>query len=284
MTGDIPGDQASPLRAAVASAPRPPRVVAITSGKGGVGKTTLAANLGLELARAGRRVVLVDGDLGLANLAILFNLAPRLTLNDVVDGSCTLADAAMELRPGLSLIPAAPGVASLAELSAERRSALLAEIEAFGERADVVLLDTGAGIGATVLALLGLAHRILLVTTHEPTALSDAYGVFKSAHVRELGPVDLVVNLAASHVHARETHTRLARLTERFLGTSPTLAAIVPREDCVAEAVVRQEPLARIFPYARATRAITALARYLIDTTGTNHARTPFSLALPVRR
>jgi len=278
-------DQAGRLRARVAA--RRARVITVTSGKGGVGKTTLVANLGLELARLGRRVLLLDGDLGLANLAILFNQAPKRTLEDAVAGRCRVEDAVLQVREGLGLIPGASGVARLAELPPAERTALLGEIARLGAEADVLVIDTGAGIGTTVQELVALADRAFLVTTHEPTALSDAYGLLKT--VRK-GPgaaprVDLVVNMAQSHVHARDTHGRLARLTERFMGFTPDLVAVIPRDDAVGEAVVRQEPLTRIYPYAQATRAIAALARLLVDTRGTDHAPThSSSLAVPVRR
>lgn len=279
-------DQAGRLRARVAG--RRTRVVTVTSGKGGVGKTSIVANLGLELARLGRSVLMLDGDFGLANLAILFNLSPRRTLEDALAGRCALEEVVLTVSDRLRLLPAASGVARLADLPEADRAALLAEIARLGAGSDLLLVDTGAGIGPTVLALVALADRALLVTTHEPTALSDAYGLLKSIRkgIAGGGPrIDVVVNLAATHVQARDTHARLTRLTERFLGFAPDLAAIVPRDEAVGEAIVRQQPLSRIYPYAQATRAIAALARTLADTRGPDHATTLSTpLALPVRR
>ncbi|MBI4247845.1 MAG: MinD/ParA family protein, partial [Candidatus Rokubacteria bacterium] len=264
------------------------RVVTVTSGKGGVGKTTLVANLGLELARLDRHVLMLDGDLGLANLAILFNQAPKRTLDDVLAGRCGLEDVVLTVADRLSLLPAGSGVAQMAELPDEARDRLLGDIARFGAGSDVLLIDTGAGIGEIVLALIALADRALVVTTHEPTALSDAYGLLKTIR-RGLGGggprVEIVVNMAASHVQARETHGRLIRLTERFLGFAPALAAVIPRDEVVGEAIVRQQPLTRVYPYAQATRAIASLARLLADTRGPDHAITHSSpLAVPVRR
>ena len=279
-------DQAGRLRTRVAA--RRARVVTVTSGKGGVGKTTLVANLGLEVARLGRRVLLLDGDLGLANLAILFNQAPKRTLEDALAGRCTVDDVVIEVREGLGLIPSANGVARLAELEPAERAALLGEIARLGAEADLLVIDTGAGIGSTVQELVGLADRAFLVTTHEPTALSDAYGLLKAVRrsTSNSAPrVDLVVNMAQSHVHARDTHGRLTRLTERFLGFAPDLVAVIPRDEAVGEAIVRQEPLTRIYPYAPATRAIAAFARLLVDSRGPDHATAhSTTLAVPVRR
>lgn len=278
-------DQAGRLRARVAA--RQPRVVTITSGKGGVGKTTVVANLGLELARLGRRVLMLDGDFGLANLAILFNLAPKRTLEDAIAGRCRLNEIILEAGPNLALIPAASGAAQLAEMAPTERAGVLRAIGELGAGVDILLIDTGAGIGSTVQALVAMADRALLVTTHEPTALSDAYGLIKSIRRRATGGprLDVVVNMAASHVQARETYARLARLTERFLGFVPELAAVIVRDDAVGEAIIKQQPLTRIYPYANATRAIASLARVLVDPRGSDHATTNDStLAVSVRR
>lgn len=279
-------DQASRLRTRVAA--RRGRVVTVTSGKGGVGKTTLVANLGLELARLGRRVLLLDGDLGLANLAFLFNQTPKRTLEDVLGGRCAVGDIVLKIREGLDLIPSATGGARLAELEPAERAAMLGEIARLGAEVDVLIIDTGAGIGGTVQDLIAFADRTFLVTTHEPTALFDAYGLLKVA--RRGGPdgaprVDIVVNMAQGQEHARETHGRLATLTERFLGFVPDLAAVIPRDESVGAAILRQEPLTRIYPYAPATRAIAAFARIFVDSRGADHG-TPHSptLAVPVRR
>ena len=277
-------DQAGNLRTRVSA--RRARVITITSGKGGVGKTTLVANLGLEIARLGRRVLLLDGDLGLANLAILFNQAPRRTLEDVLAGRCSMQDVVLSVRDDLAVLPGAAGVARLAELPDEERRPLLGEIARLGTEYDLLLIDTGAGIGTTVQELVALADRAFLVTTHEPTALSDAYGLLKAVRRPTGGPrIEIVVNMAETYAQARDTHNRLIRLTERFMGLTPGLAAVIPRDTAVGQAIARQEPLTRVYPYAPATRAIAALARLLVDTRGTEHAHTSnVPLAVSVRR
>jgi len=283
---DHTNDQAGRLRARVAG--RRARIVTVTSGKGGVGKTTLVANLGLELARLGKSVLMFDGDLGLANLAILFNQAPKRTLEDALAGRCGLEDIVLTINERLTLLPASSGATRLADLGDDDRAGLVNDIARLGSGSDVLLIDTGAGIGAIVQALVGVADRALLVTTHEPTALSDAYGLLKSIR-RGLaggGPrLEIVVNMAHSHAQARDTHARLGRLTERFLGFTPPLVAVVPRDEAVGEAIVRQEPLTRVYPYAQATRAIAALARLMADNRGSDHATShSIPLAVPVRR
>jgi flagellar biosynthesis protein FlhG len=278
-------DQATRLRSRVDGTRRRTRIITVTSGKGGVGKTSIVANVGLELAKSGASVLLLDGDLGLANLSILFNLAPKADLEDVLEDRCRLSDIVLEVNPRLKLIPAASGAAALAELPEERRQALIGEVEALGHGNDFLLIDTGAGISSTVLALIGMAEHTFVVTTQEPTALSDAYAIIKAARARGTSRLDVIVNLALSHVAARDTHGRLARLTERFLGFTPPLAAVVPRDEAVGTAILRQQPLSIVYPYSTATRAVAALARLLNDDkVGPRHERTHISLAVPDRR
>src|SRR5262249_2696267 len=152
----------------------------------------------------------------------------------------------------------------------------------------VLLIDTGAGIGATVQALVGLADRAFLVITHEPTSLSDAYGLLKSIRKGIAGggpPLEIVVNMAASHAPAPATHARLGRAPDRSPGVTPALVGVAPRDESVGEAIVRQEPLTRVYPYAQATRAIAALARLMADTRGLDHGTShSIPLAVPVRR
>lgn len=275
-------DQASRMRARASAARL--RTITVTSGKGGVGKTSLVANLALELTRGGATVLVLDGDLGLANLSILFNVAPRYDLEDVIEGRRLLSDVVVDVVPGLRLIPASSGATALVELSTERRLELMTQVRSFGTGTDYLLIDTGAGISPTVLGLVGAADRTLVVTTHEPTALSDAYALIKAVRARGAQRLDVIVNMAQSHTQARETHARLVRITERFLGFTPGLVAVIPRDNCVGESVVRQEPLTIIYPYAPATRAVAGLARLLQDDTGSSHERAFVSLAVPVRR
>jgi flagellar biosynthesis protein FlhG len=249
-----------------------------------VGKSSLAVNLALILARQGRRVLLLDGDLGLANLAILLNMAPRRDLEDVVRGRCRLEEIILAGPRGIRLIPAASGAASLADLGAAERRSLLEELERLSDGADFLLIDTGAGISATVIQLVGMARRALVVTSHEPTAFSDAYSLIKV--VRHRAPsvrLELVVNMARSFTQGRETHQRLTRLTERFLAYPVPLAAVIPWDDCVGKAVVLQEPLTEIFPYSPATQALVALTNTLqINAEESDGKASAHPLAVPI--
>jgi flagellar biosynthesis protein FlhG len=265
--------------------PRGPcRTIAITSGKGGVGKSSLAANLGLILARQGRRVFLLDGDLGLANLSIILNLSPRQDLEDVVRGRCRLQDIIVSGPRGILLIPAASGAPSLADLSLEERRNLVEELSGVGDGADFLLIDTGAGIAPIVTTLVGMAERALVVTTHEPTAFADAYSMIKV--IRHRTPavrIELVVNMVRSLAQGRETHQRLTRMTERFLAHPVPLAAVVPWDECVGKAVELQQPLTEVFPYSPATQALVALTKtFHPNAEERNGKASAHSLAVPL--
>ncbi len=206
-----PPDQAARLRHPLHE--RRSWTLAVTSGKGGVGKTSVAVNLALAWAQAGRRTCLLDGDLGLANVDVLLNLHPRFSLRDVVAGAKTLEDVALQGPAGLRVIPAASGVEALASLTAPARRALLSRLQGLGTLADVAVLDTGAGISRTVLSLVLAADAALILTTPEPTALTDAYAMVKILTQRRADlPLHIVVNLAEHAAHAREVHTHMERI------------------------------------------------------------------------
>ncbi len=257
-----PPDQAARLRHPLHE--RRSWTLAVTSGKGGVGKTSVAVNLALAWAQAGRRTCLLDGDLGLANVDVLLNLHPRFSLRDVVAGAKTLEDVALQGPAGLRVIPAASGVEALASLTAPARRALLSRLQGLGTLADVAVLDTGAGISRTVLSLVLAADAALILTTPEPTALTDAYAMVKILTQRRADlPLHIVVNLAEHAAHAREVHTHMERIVRRFLSREVPLAGWIPRDACVERAVREQRPLSVYYPYARATEAIHRIAHSL---------------------
>jgi flagellar biosynthesis protein FlhG len=253
-------DQAAGLRSALGT--RRGWSLAVTSGKGGVGKTSVAVNLALAYALAGTRTCLLDGDLGLANVDVLLNIHPAYSLRDVVAGTKELEEVAVPGPAGLQVLPAASGVEALANLTGPAQRTLLERFRGLAELAEVTVLDTGAGISRTVLSLTSAADEVLLLTTPEPTALTDAYAMVKLITQRRPEvPLHLVVNLVDSTDQAQAVHTTLDRITRRFLHRVVPLAGWIPRDACVERAVREQRPLALYFPYARATEAIQRLAR-----------------------
>lgn len=248
-----------------APAPSLAQAIAVTSGKGGVGKTNLAVNLAVCLARLGRRTCLLDGDLGLANADILCNLTPRLTLEQVINGRCRLAEAMLLAPGGFRLIPGACGVARLADIDGADRLALLRQLAALDHVADQLVIDTGAGLGANVLAFVAAASRALVVTTPEPTAMTDAYGMIKALTARApaLG-ISLVVNMSSGAEEGRTVFDRINRVSRTFLGRTVDYAGSVPRDDTVGEAIRHRVPFALYAPDGPATAAVDALARALL--------------------
>jgi flagellar biosynthesis protein FlhG len=267
VRGASPADAVPRLWRPAAANSRPQRLaaaIAVTSGKGGVGKTNLAVNLAVCLARIGQRVCLLDADLGLANADVLCNLTPRLTLEHVVGGRCRLADAMLMAPGGFRLIPGACGVARLADLDGAARGDLLEQFHALDRVADSLVIDTAAGLGANVLAFAAAAGRVLVVTTPEPTAMTDAYAMIKalSRHAPELR-IDLVVNMAESTAESTSVHERMSRVARTFLDRGVDLAGWVPADPAVREAVRHRVPFTVYAPESRAARAMDRLARHV---------------------
>ena len=263
-----------PVRAQPA---RPLRVFAFTSGKGGVGKTNLTVNLAVSWARAGRQVLVVDGDLGLANVDILLDEAPTHSLRDVLAGTHRASDVLLRSAYGPTLLPGASGTATMADLDAAQRMALITALDGLEEEAatrfDTVLVDTGAGIGRNALFFAAAAEEVCVVTTPEPTALADAYAAIKSL-VRQCGVrhVALVVNQAAQAADARDVYQRLSSVCGRFLPVVLELAGWVPADPHVHEAVMVQRPVVVQYPTAPASRAIVELSDRLLMRTAPRQA------------
>lgn len=258
------------------------KVVAVTSGKGGVGKTFLSANLAAALARRGLKVLVLDADLGLANLDVVLNLYPKLTLHDVFTGKATLEDAIVKAPGGFSVLLAGSGMVEYSRLTPEVRDDFLKLIGDVVPRYDVVLLDTGAGISDVVLFALSLASEILLVATPEPTSLTDAYATIKvlaAQQQRQL--VRLVVNQAQRPGDGKAITTQLQAVLNRFLApksptadpSRPPVPAVrlvhmgdVPVDQAVKEAVMRRQLLLAHTPGSTAALAVVQIAGRLVET------------------
>ncbi len=266
-------EQAAGLSDAAAGE-RPARLpvpfVLVSGGKGGVGKTTLTANLGIELRRAGRRVLLVDFDLGLANLNVLLRLSVRRSVEDLLAGDARLSDCIVRGPLGVELLPAGSGNAAMGRPDRARRARLFDALAAASADYDLVLGDAAAGIGADGLAFALAAHRVLAVTTGEPAALTDAYGLVKALHAWavehavDVPTPELVVNLAAGADDAESTAAKLRAVCERFLARAPQLAGWLPRCQAVAQSAFTQRPFVLAAPDALSSRQVARLARRVL--------------------
>ena len=246
------------------------RITAVTSGKGGVGKTFMAANLAAALARRGERVLVLDADLGLANLDVVLNLYPKITLHDVFTGKAELNDAILPAPGGFSVLLAGSGLVEYSRLTTEVREQLLAVIQKVAPRFDHILLDTGAGISDVVLYAVSLADEVLVVATPEPTSLTDAYATIKVlATQQQRRVIRLVVNQASRAGEGRVIRGQLQQVVDRFVsnGTDTPLKlellGEVPHDPAVREAVQRRQLLLDTMPGCAAATALGGIAEKL---------------------
>ena len=240
-------------------------IVGFLSGKGGVGKTNVAANVAVAARGLGAKVLLVDGDLGLANVDVLFGLASPRSVADVVAGECSLEEAVVEGPRGVHVLPAASGRSDLSAKRPGELAPVLVPLLAATSRYDLVVVDLGAGIGPTAVGLAACCDRAILVTTPEPTSLADAYATLKvlGRESPDLA-VEVLVNVVKNAREARATHDRLERLAQRFLGAAPPLIGYLPRDARLAEAVRLQRPVVEAFPLAESSRGLVHLAGRLL--------------------
>ena len=238
------------------------RIVAVTSGKGGVGKSNVAVNLAIRLAQMGRRIVLLDGDLGTANVDVLCNLPPGQSLARVVAGQQTLAQALVDAPGGFRLVRGASGLAQLAALGEFDRTRLMRQIQELEEDADLVLIDTGAGVSPNVLGFAMGADQLLVVTTPEPTAVTDAYAVIKTTHAkRQDMAVHILVNMVRDSAEGRKVFHRLDAVCRRFLDLNVRYAGHVLWDPNVSIAVRRRQPFMLANPRSPASACIDQLAQ-----------------------
>jgi flagellar biosynthesis protein FlhG len=267
-------DQATNLRSLVAT-PRTPeqpasplRVIAVTSGKGGVGKTNISANMAVLAARMGKRVLIIDADLGLANVEIVFGLKPRYHMGDLLTSSISIDDVLIEAPHGVKILPAGSGVQGLTQLSPEDKLRFVTALEPVQDKFDIVIVDTGAGIGDNVLFFVGAAQEALLVVSPEPTSLVDAYATVKvlsqKAGVRHF---NVIINPVVDELPAREIFNKLTQVTSRFLSASVKHLGYIPRDENLHRAIMAQRPLVDAFPHSPASRAMSTIADKLFNET-----------------
>ena len=244
-----------------------PRIFAVASGKGGVGKTWLAVTLTHALAGSGRRALLFDGDLGLANVDVQLGLLPQQDLGSVLNGRATLRQAVMRYdRGGFDILPGMSGSGGLAALPPSRLVELGRDLRGFASAYDVTVIDLGAGLDRTVRRLSQLADCCLVVTTGEPTALTDAYAFIKLTALERPGaPFRIIVNMAASAADGQRTYDTLLRACRSFLRIEPPLAGIVRRDRRVADAIRSQTPLLTRFPGSEAAADVETIAGRLLS-------------------
>src|ERR671927_145407 len=243
------------------------KVLSFTSGKGGVGKTHIVVNLAYALQSLGARVMLLDADLGLANVDVLLGLAPRFTIQDVLEGHKALDDVLVTGPAGMLILPATSGVPELADLNEVQRLQLLTVLENLEQDIDFLLIDTGAGISANVMYFNMAAQDIVVVVTPEPTSITDAYALMKVLCTKyDEKHFKVIMNNVAHANEAKEAFRRLHLVAERFLNVSLDYLGFILHDASFSQAVRQQKALLDIYPSSAAAPGFRALARQLLDT------------------
>lgn len=244
-----------------------PLVLSVTSGKGGVGKTNLSVNLAYTLQRMGKRVLLMDADLGLANVDILLGLAPEYNIFHLVYDEKNLEQVLVRTEYGFSILPAASGVPEMLKLSTGQKLELIEALEPLGQELDILIVDTGAGIGDNVIYFNLAVQERILVLTPEPTSLTDAYAAVKVLHNQHgVQKFRVVVNMAADPKQAKQTFQRLAAACDKFLdGVSLDLVGSLPHDPAVRKAVARQVPFCHALPSSTAALAMKKIAENILS-------------------
>ncbi|MBW8034335.1 MAG: MinD/ParA family protein [Planctomycetes bacterium] len=240
------------------------RVIAITSGKGGVGKTNIAANLAICLAASNKKVVLFDADLGLGNIDVIMNINSRYNLTQVISGQKELHEIINIAHAGVDVICAGSGIAELANINQFQLQRLIDELEELENNTDILIIDTGAGISNTVMNFCTAADNVLVVTTPEPTAMTDAYAMIKVLAARNFdGRISLVVNMANSIPEGKRIYRQVADVAMRFLNLPVYEAGIICKNDQVTKSVKSRKPVVLNYPKAKVTSEIAAMAARL---------------------
>lgn len=245
-----------------------PRVFSVTSGKGGVGKTNIVANLALAFTRMGKKVLIFDSDLGLANIDIIFGIHPKYNISHVVSGEKELMDIIAETSSGIGIIPAMSGEENMSELSEGQKLILLSEFESIENVYDVVLVDTAAGISNNVIYFNLAAEECIVVVTGEPTSITDAYGIIKVLFGHGAKHFKLLINMVSDEDEAKSVYFTLSQAAARFLkGAVTEYLGFVPADKRVKESVIARTPLLEKFPDSPSAKAISSLAGKLIGST-----------------
>ena len=243
-----------------------PCIVTISSGKGGVGKTTVAVNLSLCLSLAGKRVLLIDGDLGLANVDVVLGLNVRHTIRETVQEGRDLKDTLMRIAPGFSVLPASSGVPEMTRLSSQDQELLLSSLEGVAEDFDYVLVDTAAGIGESVLWFNNWVNKHCIIFSPDPTSMTDAYALIKVLTTRyDKKNFYLIVNQVESVKEGKEIFLNMESVLTRFLGITPKFLGSIPRDNAVIRGVRSQQPFLQKEPDSRAARALKQLSRGFVE-------------------
>ncbi|WP_157516076.1 MinD/ParA family protein [Pseudohalioglobus lutimaris] len=239
----------------------PMKVIAVTSGKGGVGKTSVAVNLAISMAKLGRRVILFDADLSLANVDVALGLRPRFDISHVLDGEKSLEDVMLEGPSGVRIIPAASGIGALSRLSEQQQAGLISAFSEMSVPVDTLVVDTAAGLDSSVLRFSSACQDIIVVVCDEPTSITDAYAMIKVLN-QDCGvkSFNLLSNMVENEAHGKNLFAKMDKVVGRFLDVKLSYLGAVPRDHQMRRAIREQVAVSHTYPFCMSARAITRLA------------------------
>ncbi|WP_196599521.1 MinD/ParA family protein [Pectinatus frisingensis] len=243
-----------------------PYIIAITSGKGGVGKTNFTVNLAIALSRMGKRVLIIDADLGLANVEVILGCSSRYTMMDLLNSDISLAQIILEGPAGIKYISGGSGIEQMSDLSVTTRELLIQKLYACETVADIILVDTGAGVGRNVLDFLLSSDEIILLTTPEPTALTDAYAVIKACRAKtDFLNIKFVINKIYDESEGIDVGMKLIETTRRFLQVNVSYLGMIYDDRNMTNAIKKQVPLLLSYPDTIAAKCINSIAKAVLQ-------------------
>jgi len=241
------------------------KVISITSGKGGVGKTNVTANLAVALAGMGKSVVILDADLGLGNVDVLFGIIPKYTIEHVILGEKTIQEIMVEGPRGIRILPTGSGSEDMTHLMPEQKMVFLSELDQLEKSVDIFLIDTGAGISSNVLYFNTVAQEILVVATADPTSVTDAYAIMKILSQRHgEKKFRLLINMARTTQESKDVYRKLTMVSNQFLNISIDYCGFIPQDDYLRMAVLEQKSVVDFYPQAKSSVRFVALAEQIL--------------------
>lgn len=266
-------DQAERLRKMVSEQTTPrrvSRVITVTSGKGGVGKSNISVNLAIALSRLGNRVIIFDADFGLANVEVMLGIRPGYNLADLMFKGKSLSDIITVGPENIGFISGGSGIQELTNLTRDQIIYLIQKLVELDEKADIIIIDTGAGISDSVMEFIAASTEVLLVATPEPTSLTDAYALLKALNRRtDISVKDMVIKMVAnrvdSHDEGKELYNKLNLVVSKFLDIKLDFLGPVIKDDCVSKAVMKQKPAIILYPNSQFAKSVSAFADILSD-------------------
>lgn len=243
---------------------KPTNVIAITGGKGGIGKTTLSVNLGITLAQTGKKIYLLDADFGLSNVDVILGLKPQYTLMDVIENRVTLQQIIMKGPAGLNIIPGASGLQRMLEMDARDYGGIIAAFQSLASQIDTLIIDTAAGISDAVIRFAVAANEIIVVVCDEPTSLADAYALIKLLHLQQgIQRFRIIVNMSSSLYEAKKLFAKLTNVTDQYLNVVLHFLGWVPEDELVRKAIKQQSAVMEAYPSSKAAQCVIKLANHI---------------------